>query len=131
MKKTISLFAIVLFSAIAVSAQTKAPDLHPNRESGQRVYAAKKSIRKNDPRILRVGPSMTYLKEGLSIEDVLRVLGEPLSVSAYQDADVRFATYTFERSEGRVLIVEFENESLVRSCTVTTDELAANQEKQN
>lgn len=130
MKKTISLFAIILLSAIAVSAQTKA-DLYPNRESGQRVFAVKKSIRKNDPRVLRVGPSMTYLKEGLSIDDVLRVLGEPLSVSAHQDGDVRFATYTFERGEGRVLIAEFENESLVRSRTLTTEELAENKEIQN
>ncbi len=31
--------------------------------------------------VIRVGPSTTYLKEGFSVEEVIRLLGEPAAIS--------------------------------------------------
>lgn len=127
-KKVSGLFAIVLLSAIAVSAQTK---VRAEAEAGARspeeakgTVTVKRSVRKNDPRILRVGPSTTYLKNGLSIDDVVGVLGEPMSSSERQDGKILLTTYLFERSEERVLVAEFENGLLVSSHTGTPEEVA-------
>ncbi len=126
MKKIFSLFAIIILSAIAVSAQTGKKDEFANSRDGKveskRVPSSHKISVKNDPRVLRVGPSTTYLRNGLSINDVTRVLGKPEKVSETQNGDVRLATYTFSRSEGRVLIAEFENDLLV-SSRIETPEL--------
>ena len=66
------------------------------------------------PHIVRVGPSTTYLKEGLSTADVVRALGEPAEVSQRVENGTKVVTYVFERSEGRFLIAEFVNSRLVR-----------------
>ena len=126
MKKVFGLFAIILLSALAVSAQTKVKTEAGARslEETKGTVAVKKSARKNDPRILRVGPSSTYLKNGLSIDDVLGVLGEPLSSTERQDGQILLTTYLFQRSEDRILVAEFENGLLVSSHTGTLEEVA-------
>jgi hypothetical protein len=63
--------------------------------------------------VFRVGPSTTYLKQGLSTTDVVKLLGQPTAVT---DRDTNGAvTYEFPRGEGRVLLAEFINNSLVSS----------------
>jgi hypothetical protein len=74
------------------------------------------------PGVVRVGPRTTYLKEGLSSEEVVRLLGKPVSISERNDKGVVVTTYEFQRGEGRMLIAEFENGLLVRSRTESRDE---------
>jgi hypothetical protein len=91
----------ILISVVNVSAQTVGSKRHIVRRAG----------------IVRVGPSTTYLKEGFSLEEVLRLLGEPAAVSARHDGDEFITTYEFPRGQNRILIAEFVNGALVRSRT--------------
>lgn len=130
MKKVFILISFILLSAIAVSAQTETKAEHANSRASRdakKTLTSNKNIRASDPRVLKLGPSTTYLSKGLSIYDVLRVLGQPISVSERQDGELQLATYTFPRSEGRVLIAEFENGVLVRSRVETAGEVAQNE----
>lgn len=74
-----------------------------------------------DGRVLRVGPSTTYLKNGLRTDEVLRLLGRPVSVEERREGGKVLATYTFERSEGRVFVAEFEDGLLVSSRTQSAE----------
>ncbi|MDQ3805111.1 MAG: hypothetical protein M3416_14935, partial [Acidobacteriota bacterium] len=67
------------------------------------------------PRVVRVGPRTTYLKEGLSTEDVIRLLGRPAEVSERQEGGAKVVSYVFQRGEGRVLVAEFVEGRLVNS----------------
>ena len=67
------------------------------------------------PGVVRVGPRTTYLKEGLRTDEVVRLLGKPVSISERSDNDVVIATYQFRRGDGRMLIAEFVGGVLVRS----------------
>ena len=68
--------------------------------------------------VVRVGPSTTYLKQGLSTEEVVRLLGEPTAIFGREEGSDAL-TYVFARSEGRVLVAEFVKGSLVSSRTET------------
>ena len=74
------------------------------------------------PHIVRVGPSTTYLKEGLNTADVVKALGEPAEISERVENGTKIVTYVFERGEGRVLIAEFVNSRLIRSRVETRGE---------
>ena len=74
------------------------------------------------PGVVRVGPRTTYLKDGLRIDEVVRLLGKPLSISERNEQNVIVKTYVFQRGEGQVLIAEFENGLLARSRTELRDE---------
>lgn len=74
--------------------------------------------------VVRVGPSTTYLKEGFSVEEVLRLLGEPDAISQHQSGKDFVITYEFPRGQNRVLIAEFINGALVSSRTETREQLA-------
>ena len=67
--------------------------------------------------VVHVGPKTTYLKEGLQTEEVVKLLGEPLSISEHTTDGKIVSTYVFERSEDRVLIAEFVSNLLVGSRT--------------
>ncbi|HEY0320968.1 MAG TPA: hypothetical protein VGC66_08460 [Pyrinomonadaceae bacterium] len=88
------------------------------KTSGERK---KQTARIVDGRVLRLGPTTTYLKNGLSTEEVVRLLGKPTSVSERQEGNRLLAIYTFSRSEARVLIAEFENGLLTGSRTETIE----------
>src|SRR5882762_4645094 len=60
------------------------------------------------PGVVKVGPRTTYLKAGLRTDEVIRVLGKPISIAERTENDVVITTYEFQRGEGRVLIPEFE-----------------------
>lgn len=127
MKKIFIVSAIILLSAIAASAQSKAktgkPALVRNKEEVQIALAASRNVRKEDARVLRLGPSTTYLAKGLSVGDVIRAMGNPTSVSEEQEGDTRRATYIFPRSGDHVIVAKFENGLLVSSDTKTAEEL--------
>ncbi len=74
------------------------------------------------PRVVSVGPRTTYLKEGLSEQEVLRLLGRPsLSIrAADKPADT---IHEFPRGEGRHILAEFRDGVLVRARTVDRGQL--------
>jgi hypothetical protein len=145
MQKFFIIAALVLLSSITVAAQS-ASEQKPLSDSSQaefakraeagretiapaapimsdktRTGATRRQVRIVDGRVLRLGPTTTYLKNGLSTEEVVSLLGKPASVSERQEGNKLLATYTFSRSEGRVLIAEFENGVLTGSRTETTE----------
>ena len=119
MKKSLIIVSLILISAIAASAQTGARGelarLRPNSSGEKRSSATIKKSRVRGPAVLRLGPSTTYLKNGLKADEVVRLLGQPMALRERQDGSLRLATYTFTRGDGRVLVAEFENDSLVSS----------------
>jgi outer membrane protein assembly factor BamE (lipoprotein component of BamABCDE complex) len=68
------------------------------------------------PGVVQVGPRTTYLKEGLTTDEVVRLLGKPATISERTDNGVVVTIYEFARSENRVLVAEFEKGALVRSA---------------
>ena len=73
------------------------------------------------PGVVKVGPRTTYLKEGLRIDEVVRLLGKPTSTSERTESDLVITTYEFKRAEGHFLIAEFVSGVLVRSWTEIRD----------
>jgi hypothetical protein len=73
------------------------------------------------PGVVRVGPRTTYLKEGLRTDEVIRLLGNPVSVSERSENEIVVTTYEFQLGEERVLIAEFVGGVLVRSRTETRE----------
>lgn len=109
MFKTLIIATAILIAAVNVSAQPAAA-------------ARRQTSRKTG--VVRVGPSVTYLKEGFTVEEVLRLLGQPANVSKHQSGNEMVTTYEFPRGKNRFLIAEFVNGSLVSSRTETRDQLA-------
>ena len=105
MLKTMVIITALLIAAVNISAQTSRVP-----KSGKRVHQTS---------AIRIGPPTTYLKEGLTIEQVIRVLGEPTSVSQREEQGVTIETFKFQRGSNRVLIAEFVNQELVGSRTET------------
>lgn len=68
------------------------------------------------PGVVQVGPRTTYLKEGLTTDEVVRLLGKPATISERIDDGIVVTIYEFTRSEDRVLVAEFEKGALVRSA---------------
>ena len=58
-------------------------------------------------KVVQVGPRSTYLREGMDQDDVLRLLGEPASISSRNSDEGIVSVYEFRRSNGRTLITEF------------------------
>ena len=69
--------------------------------------------------VVRFGPRTTYLKEGLRSQEVVRLLGQPSTVSERTEGDAVVTRYEFDRSEGRVIVAEFVSDALVRTRTET------------
>jgi hypothetical protein len=74
------------------------------------------------PGVVRVGPRTTYLKEGLRTDEVVKLLGKPVSISERNADGLVVTIYAFQRGEGRILIAEFLGGVLVRSWIETRDE---------
>lgn len=119
MKKASIISSLILVSALAVSAQAGSKGelarSRRNTEKDKKVAVSGKKNIMRTPGVLRVGPSTTYLKKGLSTGAVVRFLGRPASVSERHEGDLLMATYIFKRGEGRILVAEFENGVLVKS----------------
>lgn len=104
MMKTLVLSVVVLCAGAQAAAQTGA--------KVTRTIAT-------SPRVVSVGPRTTYLKEGLSTEEVVKLLGRPAEVSELEEGGAKVVSYVFPRGEGRVLVAEFVNGRLVRSRVET------------
>jgi hypothetical protein len=87
------------------------------------------SIDDFNPGVVRVGPRTTYLKKGLRTDEVVQLLGKPVSISERTEKGVAMATYEFQRGEGWVLVAEFENNRLVHSQMETRPEQPATSDK--
>ena len=109
MLKTLIITIAILIAAVHASAQpTAAVKRHASRKAG----------------VVRVGPSVTYLKEGFTVEEVMRLLGQPAAVSKHKSGSELVTTYEFPRGQNRFLIAEFVNGFLVSSRTESRGELA-------
>ena len=100
MSRIVTVLLIAIFSAVSISAQ------------GARVRADKNS---KPHGVIEVGQRSTYLKEGLSTEDVRRLLGEPSSVGERTVNGKIVVSYEFSRGAGRTLIAEFVDNVLVHT----------------
>jgi hypothetical protein len=76
------------------------------------------------PGVVQVGPRTTYLKQGLTTDEVVRLLGKPAAISERTDDGIVVTIYEFARSEDRVLVAEFEKGALVRSAMHTRAQVA-------
>ncbi len=103
MLKTMVIIIALLIAVVNVSAQTSRTS-----KSGKRVHQTS---------AIRIGPPTTYLKNGLAIEQVIRVLGEPINVSERDEQGKTIKTLQFQRGANRILIAEFVNDALVSSRT--------------
>lgn len=132
MQKFFIITVFALLSSITASAQTASDGPKPARDAAQVEFAKRpvapvinansekragrsQTTRTVDGRVLRVGPTSTYLKDGLSLEEVIQLLGKPESISERNEGGSRLATYIFPRSGGRVLVARFENGLLTGS----------------
>jgi hypothetical protein len=129
MRKILAIALLTLATGIGVSAQTQKNHVANRNEAlkasvvAEPVAATSFSYPVDDfkPGVVRVGPPTTYLKEGLSVAQVIRLLGKPQEVSQRTENGIAIAIYEFRRGEGRVLVAEFERGLLVRSRTETRD----------
>ena len=125
MSKVLILVMVVLCAAASVSAQSEADSklYVEGRNVTLKTQLRQVSYTHDTPRpksgVLQVGPSTTYLKEGLRTREVMWFLGKPAAISERSENGVVVTTYEFSRGEGRVLIAEFVNDALVRSRTET------------
>ncbi|HYJ47315.1 MAG TPA: hypothetical protein VEV81_11950 [Pyrinomonadaceae bacterium] len=132
MKKTTILIATILLSVAAASAQTagKAEPAGRSREGEKSVAPGQRRAGGRASLVVKVGPSTTYLKNGLNFDQVVRLLGEPVSVSEARNGEQHVVTCRFARSGGRVLVAEFEDGLLVGSRTESHESLVQNRETQ-
>lgn len=126
MSKVLVIGAVIICAAIGVSAQTANGQKH-TFEGTQVTNRTRVPIAKDGgkyvitvsrkPGVVQLGPRTTYLKEGLTTEEVLRVMGRPTAVSERNEQGSIVTSYEFIRGDGRVLIAEFIDNALVRSRT--------------
>ena len=143
MLKFLRLVIVIMWAMVSVSAQTEqdlkgsletkhvtakvtVPATRDADEDASYVRQTSYSYSADDfkPGVVQVGPRTTYLKEGLSTEDVVRLLGKPSAITERNEKDIVVTIYEFPRSEGRVLIAEFVNEVLVRFTMETRGQVA-------
>ena len=110
-------FAIVIAIFIAIVNVSANPD-----RSAKRAVNGKLLLKR--PAVIRVGPSTTYLKAGLTTAEVVRLLGQPIAVIERSDNNVTVVTYEFARSDHRVLVADFVNDALTTSRTESRNQLA-------
>ena len=139
MRKILSIIVVIASAAISLAAQTTQERRHHSEvmsvtskadtnisEAGNGAFYPHTSyrypIQDFKPGVVRVGPRTTYLKDGFRIDEVVRLLGKPLSISVRSERNIVVQVYAFQRGEGRVLVTEFENGLLVRSHTELRDE---------
>lgn len=141
MRKVLSLVIVIMSAMVSASAQTVQDRKQYVEDKSvtlrvSRVPAAQEEdsffprtsysypVEDFKPGVVQVGPRTTYLKDGLSTEEVIRLLGKPSAVSERSEKNVVVTIYEFPRSEGRVLIAEFVNGVLVRSTMETRGQVA-------
>ena len=134
MRKVFSIIIVITSAVISISAQTKLERRHHPEvismtseadtklsEVGNGAFYPRTSysypLEDFKTGVVKVGPRTTYLKDGLRVDEVIRLLGKPLSITERTEQNVSLKIYVFQRGEGQVLIAEFDNNLLVRSYT--------------
>jgi hypothetical protein len=150
MRKLLGLGIVIMSAMVSVSAQTSSQSMRDrqhfveDKNAALRVERVPTTAEDNSfrstsysysvddfkPGVVRVGPRTTYLKEGLRTDEVVRLLGKPISVSERNEKDIVVTTYEFQRGEGHILIAEFEHDLLVRSRTESRDQLVVQADRQ-
>ena len=130
MKKITILIATILLSAASASAQTtgKVESAGRSQEGEKRAALRQKREGGRASLVVKLGPSTTYLKNGLNLSEVVRLLGQPASASEERDGERHIMTCRFTRSGGRVLVAEFEDGLLIDSRTESNESLVQNRE---
>lgn len=126
MRKIPGIVIVIMLALISVAAQRGSFSPKESSEDNGAFYprtSYRYPVEDFKPGVVRVGPRTTYLKEGLTIAEVVRFLGKPFSISERTQNNTIVKMYSFQRGEGRMLIVEFENNVLVRSWLETHDNL--------
>lgn len=141
MRSVLSVVIVIMSAMVSASAQTE-PDRKQYVEDKsvtlrvEKVPAAEREdyflpctsysypVEDFRPGVVQVGPRNTYLKEGFSTEEVVRLLGKPSAISERSETGVVVTVYEFPRGEGRVLIAEFIKGVLVHSTTETHGQVA-------
>lgn len=118
MFKVLTLSAILLVSVIGVSAQTA----NKEAEVIKPVAYKTKETSRSKAGVVELGPRSTYLKEGLSLAAVMKVLGTPSVVSERVENHKVVRDYEWSRGEGRTLSAQFVNDVLVHFQTVEITE---------
>ena len=115
MKEVLETLAVILFWVAVASAQTSVQpwdgEFGNIPQTEKSISNINKSERGSDPRVLKIGPSTTFLKNGLKIGEVLRCLGKPIALTERQEGDTHFSTAVFSLSGNRVLMAEFEGDN--------------------
>ena len=143
MRKFLSLVIVIMSAMVSGSAQTgqdlkrsleskhvtskvDVPATRNTDEDASYIRQTAYSYPADDfkPGVVQVGPRTTYLKEGLSTEEVVRLLGKPSAITERNEKDVLVTIYEFPRGEGRVLIAAFVKGGLVRFTMETRGEVA-------
>jgi len=70
--------------------------------------------------VVDLGNRTTYLKSGLSVEDVISVLGKPILIRREVSDSADLLVYVFARGDGRTLVARFSN-SLLTDYKITND----------
>lgn len=129
MRKLLILVIVIMLAMAGAAAQTKPNSMRSFQEKIDQASVGNTDedasfVRETSysypadefkPGVVRVGPRTTYVKEGLSTEEVVRLLGQPSAISERRENGVVVMIYEFPRSEGQVLIAEFVKNALVRS----------------
>jgi hypothetical protein len=113
MFKLLILTVVIVTAGITAAAQTETK----RNTEGQRVTSYDVIKRAGKGSAVSVGPRMTYVKEGLNTEEVVRVLGKPALISEREEQGQIVTSYRYERSEGRALVVEFAKGLVISSRT--------------
>jgi hypothetical protein len=143
MRKFLSLVIVIMSAMVSVSAQSEqdlkrslenrhvnskvdVPATRDTDEGASYIRQTSYSYPADDfkPGVVQVGPRITYLKEGLSTDEVVRLLGKPSAITERNEQNVVLTIYEFPRSEGRVLIAEFVKDVLVRFTMETRGQVA-------
>jgi hypothetical protein len=89
----------------------------------QSVYHVTKT-RRVSPAVVRLGPTTTFMRNGLSRQEVVKLLGEPFSTVETMDGNAVVTTCVFHRSGDRILIAQFRDDVLIASRLQTSGVLA-------
>jgi hypothetical protein len=109
----------MLTPATVVDALSRYVEFNYNDKNGARLTEGINAggyVRKG---VVHLGPRSTYLKEGLSREEVVSLLGAPTSILQRKRDGRSVVVYEFQRSGDRVFVAEFLGGNLISSRTKT------------
>lgn len=109
----------MLTPATVVDALSRYVEFDYNDKNGARLAEGMNAVGYVRKGVVHVGPRSMYLKEGLSREEVVALMGAPTSISRVKRDGRSVVVYEFERSADQVFVAEFVENYLVSSRTET------------